>query len=111
MRAHQREKVSVLNFLHIERTKVIFHFISAESANPKKDYEIIRKELGAYKKELLEKQEYLFLTKNDLWGEKEVKEKLSALKKINPQALAISIYDSESIKKVEKILNIIKAQK
>ncbi len=96
---------------HIERTRILFHFISAEFANPKKDYEIIRKELGAYKKELLEKLEYLFLTKSDLLGEKELKEKLSALKKINPEALAISIYDSESIKKVEKILNTIKAQK
>ncbi|MDP3934618.1 MAG: GTPase ObgE [Candidatus Giovannonibacteria bacterium] len=96
---------------HIERTRILFHFISAESASPKKDYEIIRRELGAYKKELLEKQEYLFLTKSDLLGEKEIKEKLSALKKINPETLAISIYDSESLKKVEKILNTIKAKK
>ncbi len=95
---------------HIERTRILFHFISAESSNPKKDYEIIRKELGAYKNELLEKQEYLFLTKSDLLSKKEVKEKVSALKKISSDPMAISIYDAESLKKVEKRLNAIKAQ-
>ena len=96
---------------HIERTRILFHFISAESASPKKDYEIVREELGAYKKGLLEKQEYLFLTKSDLLSEKAVEEKLSTLKKINPEAMAISIYDSGSLKKVEKILYVIEAKK
>ena len=38
---------------HIERTKTLFHFISAESPNPAKDYQVVRNELGAYNKELL----------------------------------------------------------
>ena len=33
---------------HIERTRTLFHFVSAESVNPAKDYKTIRKELGAY---------------------------------------------------------------
>ncbi|MDI6820802.1 MAG: GTPase ObgE [Patescibacteria group bacterium] len=96
---------------HIERTHIIFHFISAESPNPKKDYEIIRKELGLYNKTLLKKPEYLFLTKNDLITEKNLKEKLKTLKKINSDATSISIYDLDSLKNAEKILNEIKAQK
>lgn len=98
---------------HIERTRVLFHFISAESSAPSKDYKIIRKELGAHNKALLKKPERLFLTKNDLVTSKEIKEKLSALKKIGQdgRAIAISINDAESIKKVEKILNSIKAEK
>jgi len=85
--------------------------ISAESASIQKDYEIIRKELGAYNKKLLEKPEYLFLTKSDLMDKKSVETKLKALKKIKPDAIAISMDDSESIKKVEKILNVIKSEK
>ena len=42
---------------------------------------------------------------------KAVEEKLSTLKKINPEAMAISIYDSGSLKKVEKILYVIEAKK
>ncbi|MEK7481978.1 MAG: GTPase ObgE [Patescibacteria group bacterium] len=96
---------------HIERTRVLFHFISSESPAPSKDYKIIRKELGAHSKALLKKPERLFLTKSDLLTPKEIKEKLKALKKIDSSAIAISINDEESIKKVEKILNNIKAEK
>lgn len=96
---------------HIERTRILFHFISAESPAPLKDYEIIHEELGAYSKELLKKPEYLFLTKSDLVTSEELKEKLSAFKKIDPHAIAISVNNHESIKNIEKILNDIKAKK
>lgn len=96
---------------HIERTRIIFHFISVESPDITKDYKIIHEELRAHKKELLEKQEYLFLTKTDLADKKTVKEKLTTLKKINPDTIAISIHDPESVKKIEKILNKVKTEK
>ena len=96
---------------HIERTRILFHLISSESLSPKKDYKIIRDEFGAYNKELLKKPEYIFLTKSDLADEKSVEAKLKELKKINPNAIAISIDDDKSMEKVKKILNIIKAEK
>lgn len=101
---------------HIERTRILFHFISAESPAPKKDYKVIREELGEYSKKLLEKQEYVFLTKSDLATPSEIKEKLKALsavggKKPNLAPIAISIHDEKSIKKMEKILNAIKERK
>lgn len=96
---------------HIERTNIIFHLISSDSPAPEKDYETIRKELGAYNKKLLEKREYLFLTKSDLLDKESLKEKLKGLKKIKPGAIAISVLEPESIKKVEKILNTIKSKK
>ena len=96
---------------HIERTRILFHFISTESPAPEKDYETIRKELGSYNKALLEKPEYLFLTKSDLVEEKTLKEKLEVLKKINKDVMAASIIDSESLKKIQKILNGIKDEK
>ena len=96
---------------HIERTHILFHFISTESPTPSKDYKTIRKELGAWNMTLLKKPERLFLTKSDLATPEELNKKLSALKKIDPQAIAISVNDAESIKNVEKILNDIKAKK
>lgn len=96
---------------HIERTHILFHFISTESPAPLSDYKTIRKELGTWNMALLEKPERLFLTKSDLATPEELNEKLSALKKIDPQAIAISVHDAESLKNVEKILNGIKAKK
>lgn len=96
---------------HIERTSIIFHFISAESNNPKKDYEIIRKELKIYHKKLIEKPEYVFLTKSDLFSKEIITQKLESLQKIVSSVMPLSIYDPESIKNLEKILNKIKSNK
>ncbi len=96
---------------HIERTHILFHFISTESLTPSRDYKIIRKELGAWNIALLKKPEHLFLTKSDLATTEELNKKLSVLKKIDPHVIAISVNDTESIKNVEKILNNINAKK
>lgn len=96
---------------HIDRTKTLFHLISAESSDPVKDYKIIRNELGAYSKKLLDKDEHIFLSKCDLLDKSKIKEKLDALKKINKVIIRISVLDDESIKHVEKILRDIIKQK
>src|SRR3989344_8438942 len=96
---------------HIERTKILFHLVSAESEDPAKEYATIRKELEAYSSGLGEKTEYLFLTKSDTVSAAEVKKKLTALKKLNKTATAISVYDWESLEKVKKILNKIQEGK
>ncbi|OGG43039.1 hypothetical protein A2841_02675 [Candidatus Kaiserbacteria bacterium RIFCSPHIGHO2_01_FULL_48_10] len=93
---------------HIERTKILFHLISAESENPAKDYRTIHAELKKYNKELVKKIEYVFLSKSDAAPVKEVKKKITALKKINKNVLPISIHDWDSIERVKKILNKIK---
>jgi len=96
---------------HIERTKILFHLISAESENPVKDYKIIKNELKTYNKELIKKTEYVFLSKSDMMSEKEIKKKIAALKKINKNVFPISVYDWDSLEKVKKILNKIKSEK
>jgi len=96
---------------HIDRTKTLFHFISSESSDPVKDYQIIRKELGTYNKKLLDKTEYVFLSKADLLDKKKIEEKLNELKKIGKEAIPISVIDDKSIKHVEKILRDIIKQK
>ena len=96
---------------HVERTKTLFHFISAESLDPAKDYQTIKNELAAYNKKLLEKPEYIFLSKADLFDKKEITKKLGQLKKIGKKAIPISVIDDESIKLIEKILRDIIKQK
>jgi len=96
---------------HIERTKIIFHLVSSQSNTPTKDYKVIRKELGTYNKVLLDKPEYLFLSKSDDVSSEVLKKKLAILKKLNSKTIAISILDDKSLEKVKNILNKIKAKK
>jgi GTP-binding protein len=96
---------------HVERTRTLFHLISAESEDPVQDYKLIRNELGAYSKELLEKPEHVFLTKSDMISEGDLKKKLASLKRAKVAATPISVLDDESIDTVKKILNGIKDKK
>jgi len=96
---------------HVERTKVLFHFISAESETPYEDYKTIREELGRYNKKLLDKEEYLFLSKSDVLDEKGIKERLKQLKKTKKDIIPISIADEKSLEKVKIILNKITGEK
>lgn len=90
---------------HVERTNTLFHLLSAESTNPVADYNIIRGELGAYNPTLLEKKEYLFISKSDMVAPAELKKTIAKLKPFNKNILALSIHDSDSLDKVKKILN------
>jgi len=96
---------------HVERTKILFHLISAESTSPPKDYKVIKKELSKYSKDLAKKPEYLFLSKSDMVSPAELKKKLTVLKKINKKVIAISIHDIDSLEKVKGILNKIQENK
>ncbi len=96
---------------HVERTSILFHLVSAESKNPVEDYKSIRKELGAYNKLLLDKEEYLFLSKADVIPQAEAIKKLDKLKKLNPNASLLSIHDLETIESVQRILNKIADEK
>jgi len=82
---------------HIEKTKILFHCIEATNTSPKKSYDIIRKEFEKFNTTLLDKPEYILITKTDL-VEKEVVDKVSRLfKKLGKKVLTCSIYDSKSI--------------
>ncbi|MDP1718951.1 MAG: GTPase ObgE [bacterium] len=97
---------------HVERTQTIFHLVSSESKKVSKDYKIIRTELGEYNPEILKKKEYLFLTKSDMVSPVDLKKQLAALKKLNKNAIAVSIHDFASLEKVKKILNkLVEAKK
>ena len=90
---------------HIERTKILFHFISADSEDSIKDYKTVRAELEAYSPALLEKPEYIFLSKSDEIDKKEITKIKAKFKKLKKEIVPISIIDLDSIASVKKILN------
>lgn len=96
---------------HVERTKILFHFIAADSAKPLSDYTTIRKELGKYNKELLNKPEYIFISKSDSIDAKTLQTIIKKFQKKAEVVLPISIYDFDSIQQVKKILEKIQKQK
>ena len=95
---------------HIERTKTLFHLVSAESENPVRDYNVVRKELEKHNPVLAQKEEYVLLTKSDTVTGEALQSALIALKKVGVEATPISLLEPTSIEVVKKILNTIKAR-
>ncbi len=96
---------------HVERTKVLFHLVSAQSEDPAGDYKTVRKELEAYNPALLEKQEYIFLSKSDEVDAKKISDIKKIFKKIKKEITPISIVDDQSIEVIKKILNTLSKEK
>ncbi len=92
---------------HIERTGIIFHFIEATTEDPVADYKTIRGELGAYNPLLLEKQEYVFISKADTVDDKRIAELTKKLKTIKKPILAISIIDDARMTEARKLLDLV----
>jgi len=96
---------------HIERTKTLFHFVAADSVDPVVDYKTVRGELGTYNKLLLEKPEYVLVSKKDIVSPDIVSEAVKKLKKLNKNVTLISIFDWDSLELVKKILNNLISEK
>jgi len=90
---------------HIERTKTLFHFVAADSVNPVADYRTVRNELGTYNKLLLEKPEYVLVSKKDIVSSSIAQETEEKLEELNKNVTPISIFDRDSLELVKKILN------
>jgi GTPase len=63
---------------HVARTKMLLHCVSFEHDDPFAEYQKIRKELEEYDPSLLEKEEWIVLTKGDL-VDADTKNKVSSL--------------------------------
>ncbi len=85
---------------HIERTSLLIHCVSAESSDPKKDYQTIRQELTNYSSTLAKKPEIIVLTKSDTLDPKDIK---SLQKKIGAD-MVTSIIDTDSIKQLNDLI-------
>lgn len=96
--AHEGKGLGHKFLRHVRRTKALIHAVSSEEEDPTKAYEIVRQELIKYNKDIADKPEIVLLTKTDLISDKEMKDKLSKLKKLNKDVLAISVLDDKLLK-------------
>lgn len=103
--AHEGRGLGIKFLKHIKRTKVLVHCLSIESNDLLKDYKAIRKELGEYDQELLERPEIILLTKSDLVLGKEIERIKNSLKKTKREILSVSIYDYDSLEIFKKRLH------
>ncbi len=90
---------------HVERTKILFHLVSCDSANPVKDYTTVRAELKKYNPEMLKKKEYVFLSKSDELSEKNLAKLVKKFTTKKIKAYPLSILVDKSLENVKKILN------
>lgn len=90
---------------HIQRTKVLFHCVSAESAAVNEDYKTIRAELSQYDKTLAKKDEYILLTKSDAVDAATLKKQMTALKRFKKPVLAVSIHNTAQLGELKKLLD------
>lgn len=89
---------------HIKKTKLLVHCISLETSDALEDYQVVRKELGEYEKELLEKPEIILLTKADLVDPLVLKENKKELRQTEEEILDCSIYDDQGLALLKKRL-------
>lgn len=89
---------------HIKRTSMLAHLISLENEKPIEVYKKIRKELGAYDKTLLEKDEIIVLTKTDMVDQKVIDKRIREFEKFGNPVLTLSLYDDNSVKAFMKEL-------
>ncbi len=89
---------------HIEKVTLLLHCISVESENIERDYKTVIEEISKYNKNILAKKSIILLTKTDLIPQKETKEKIKILKKLNDTVIPVSIHDWDSLELLKKIL-------
>ena len=97
---------------HVKRTKMLAHLVSLENEDPLAVYDTVRKELGAFDKDLAAKQEIIVLTKTDMVTPERVKEVEKEMKKKCPksQIFTISILDDAVMKSFQdELLKLLKA--
>lgn len=110
--AHKGKGLGIKFLKHIKRTKIIVHCLGADSEDILRDYKTIRKELGEYDKDLLERPEIILITKTDLVTKEKLREVKGKLKSVKGETLTASIYDNESLEKLrEKFHNMLKEVK
>ncbi len=67
--AHEGKGLGIQFLRHVERTKVLVFLLDAQSENPKKDYEILCKELELYNTDLAHKKRIICISKSDTLDE------------------------------------------
>jgi len=86
---------------HIERCRLLWHLIDANSLRLQEDYQTVRKELEKFSPELAKKEEIVVLTKTDALPPHTVKKIVATLKRsLKRPIFAISAVSGEGVNKV-----------
>ncbi|MBN2676251.1 MAG: GTPase ObgE [Alphaproteobacteria bacterium] len=90
---------------HAERCQVLLHLIDASSDDVVRDYKVIKKELKEYGQGLDKKKEIIALSKTDLLTEKDLKDKLTKLKKASKkEVISFSSVAQKGLDKLKEVL-------
>ncbi|MCA9368482.1 GTPase ObgE [Candidatus Kaiserbacteria bacterium] len=90
---------------HVSRTKMLLHVVSLDSSDPISDYYTIRDELNDYDKSLLNKEEWILLSKKDLVNKDFISDIVKKLEKNEKRVFVLSQNDAESYKKFATALS------
>jgi GTP-binding protein len=82
---------------HVTRTKMILHLVALDETDPLQSYYTILNELTLYKKELIEKEQWIILTKSDLVNKEKIEYYKNEFDKIGKRVIVMSILDSDSV--------------
>ncbi len=94
-----------LGFLrHIEKTKILLHLIDLTISAPKKTYDVVREEFRKFNPQLLDKPEYILLTKTDLVDAGTIKKVTKIFTDEHKKVLTYSVYDEKSIEALKRTL-------
>ncbi len=85
---------------HVTRTKMLLHLVSLETEDALERYKAIRNELGAFSKELIDKEEWIIFTKKDLVNKDYLEALLSSIDKIENRVFVISVETGEGVKEL-----------
>jgi GTP-binding protein len=91
---------------HVERTRLLVHLIEAvpiDGSDPVRNYRMIRHELEQYSPALAERPELLVVTKMDLTGASETKDRIAL--ELNREVLSISGVTGEGIPTLVRAIN------
>jgi GTP-binding protein len=89
---------------HVARTKMILHLVSLENEDALESYYAIRKELESYQHGLVEKDEWIILTKKDLVLEEDIESRVADLAKTGNRVFVIEENDPDSVKTLQDAL-------
>ncbi|MFN8437147.1 MAG: GTPase ObgE [Cytophagales bacterium] len=88
---------------HIERNSLLLFMVSAESADIKKEYQILVKELKKYNPEMLDKKRILAITKADMLDEELVK----LIKKELPKQIPHIFISSMAMQNIDALKDLL----
>ncbi len=85
---------------HVSRTKMILHLISLEYEDALPQYQVIQNELEKFDPKLLEKEEWIILTKTDLVSEEKVSEAVKKMTGTGKTVYAVSAETGNGVKEL-----------